>query len=111
MVAKKRFILTCDVFLHTRIMKESFGLAVVEFSLLQHPIIANRHPAHRCHLDTLKDELYTYGSRSELEELLLLLDKSNVMRRNFAARYDAFSPRKVKEAFNRVFFDGTLIPR
>jgi hypothetical protein len=85
MVAKKRFVLTCDVFLHTRTIGETFGLAVAEFSILQRPIITNRYAGHRFHLDTLKGDAYTYGSASELRELLLSLNRTNVMKRDFAS--------------------------
>jgi hypothetical protein len=92
-------------------MGETFGLAVAEFSILQRPVITNRHSDHRFHLNTLKDDVYTYGSTSELKELLLMLNKTNVMKRDFASRYDRYRPRKVMDAFNNVFFDGTLVAR
>ena len=86
LINKKRFILTCDAFLHTRTLGETFGLAVAEFSILQRPIITKRHPLHRFHLDILQGDCYTYGSMPELKTLLLSLNEANLRRRDFAAR-------------------------
>lgn len=109
LIDKKRFILTCDAFLHTRTLGETFGLAVAEFSILQRPIITNRFPLHTFHLDVLQDDCYTYGSLSELRHLLQSLNKTNLLTRNFAAHYKDFHPRTVMDAFNEIFFNGSLV--
>lgn len=109
LLSKKRFILTCDAFLHTRTLGETFGLAVAEFSILERPIITNCCSPHRFHLDILQDDCYTYSSMIELTELLLSLTKANIMKRNFSAHYENFSPSRVMDTFNRVFFGGRLM--
>lgn len=111
LIKKKRFILTCDAFLHTRTLGETFGLAVAEFSILQRPVITYRHPLHRFHLEILQDDCYTYGSTSELRGTLASLNKTNLMARDFATHYKRFSPRKVMDTFNEIFFDGHLVSR
>lgn len=126
---------TMNVFLHTRVTGETFGLAVAEVrvlqkiaiailssyflrnclsmqvSLLQRPTLTSGLSKDQAHIQILQPDIYLYRSYDELKDLMLILSRDNVMQADFAAHYEQFSPAKVMAAFNDKFLDGKLVPR
>lgn len=121
LIHKCRFLHTADVFLHTRLLGETFGLAVAEFSLHGKPTITNFNAPHRFHLAVLQSHTFIYKTYDELLRLMMLMDE-NVVKEFFPALgndngqpitklhslYSDFSPCKVMKQFNEEFFDGKL---
>ena len=121
MIAKCRFIQTADVFLHTRVLGETFGLAVAEFSLRGKPTITNFNTPHRFHLETLGANCFIYRTYDELLRTMMLMDRTLVAEffppqsihngqavNQISTVYSEFSPCKVMQRFNDEFFDRTL---
>jgi hypothetical protein len=67
---KRKFINTCDAFLHARNDGESFGLAVGEFAVCLKPIITCTECQFKTHIDILKDNAILYSSKEELNTIL-----------------------------------------
>jgi tetratricopeptide (TPR) repeat protein len=125
MLHKCRFIQTADAFLHTRLLGETFGLAVAEFSLSGKPTITNVNTPHRFHLHVLGNNTFIYETYEELYQLLMLINRKTVLdffpskenddngkkQNQLSSLYSEFSPCKVMKQFNDEFFDGKLIPR
>lgn len=125
MLHKCRFIQTADAFVHTRLLGETFGLAVAEFSLIGKPTITNRNTPHRFHLETLGNSKFIYSAYGELEQTLMHLDREKVLQffppkqknsqgeneNQLSRLYSQFSPCKVMKKFNEEFFDGKLVAR
>ncbi len=73
---KNRFINTCDAMVHGRIMGESFGLAIGEFSVNNKPIITYSGPMRdNNHLTILKDNGIYFSTLKECKTVLLSFDK------------------------------------
>jgi hypothetical protein len=130
MLHKCRFIQTADAFLHTRLLGETFGLAVAEFSLSGKPTVTNINAPHRFHLQILGNNTFIYKTYEELQQLLMLIDRATVEKyfplqvvdtnnngvngqsqNQLSSLYSDFSPCKVMKQFNDEFFDGKLVPR
>jgi hypothetical protein len=67
---KRKFINTCDAFLHGREGGETFGLAIGEFAICQKPIITVKGFYDNAHLDILKDDAILYSNSDDLETIL-----------------------------------------
>lgn len=121
LIQKCRFIQTCDAFLHTRRLGESFGLAVAEFAIKNKPIITNANGVHRFHLSILGDHAHTYSSYEELEQIMENMINGGETKQGSADKdckqpglpdvYSPYSPCKVMQQFNQEFFEGKLVPR
>lgn len=123
MISKCRFLQTADAFLHTRLLGETFGLAVAEFSLQGKPTITNYNAQHRFHLETLGSHSFIYRTYEELLQIMMLMDRNVVMKffpqsihngqtvNKLSTLYSEFSPCRVMKRFNDEFFDGKLPPR
>jgi len=117
LITKCRFIHTADVFMHTRLLGETFGLAVAEFSLHGKPTITNFNTPHRFHLEMLGPHSFIYRTYDELLQIMMSMD-GDVVKKFFPSHgqainklpslYSDFSPCKVMKQFNAEFFDGKL---
>lgn len=97
---KRKFINTCDAFLHARMEGESFGMAVAEFSICNKPVITYKNSPERNHIHVLGDKGLYYEDPSSLKNLLLNFEKQP--EKNWNA-YSEFTPEKVINKFNEVF--------
>jgi glycosyltransferase involved in cell wall biosynthesis len=101
MIQKRKFINTCDAFLHGREDGETFGLAVGEFALCGKPIITLKSKVDNAHLDILGDKAIIYTSKETLEDILITFDPAaHDMREN---GYMKYRPEEVMERFNWIF--------
>ena len=83
----------------------------MQVSLLQRPTLTSGTSKDQAHVAILQPDIYLYQSYDELKELMLTLSRDNVMRADFAAHYEQFSPAKVIAEFNKEFLDGKLVLR
>jgi hypothetical protein len=70
MEVKRRFINTCDAFLHGRSDGETFGLSVAEFALCLKPIVSNAQCTDDAHFQILGNQIIKYHSKDELVNIL-----------------------------------------
>jgi hypothetical protein len=103
MVLKTKFINTCDAMIHARMMGESFGLAVAEFSIRNKPVITCRYSRDTAHIDMLGDKGIYYQDEVSLMKILRQpIDKT----KDWNA-YRDYTPINVMAKFKKVFIDGT----
>lgn len=99
---------TADVFLHTRTLGETFGLAVAEFSLMQKAVITRAVSHHKYHLELLKSDVYTYQNQADLRQLMISVSKTNIKKADFASHYHNFSPAVIMQLFTKNFLDSQV---
>lgn len=99
---KVKFINTCDAMIHARYIGESFGLSCAEFSLRNRPVITYYNSLERNHIDTLKDKGIYYQDKSEIDFILLNLDKKEINNLEWNC-YQDYSPEKVIQKFEQVY--------
>lgn len=97
---KRKFINTCDVFLHAREGGETFGLSIAEFAVCLKPIITTRGTIDNAHLDILGDDVLLYFNKDGLRYLLENYDfKTKNMSNNGYLKY---RPEPVMEIFSKL---------
>lgn len=102
------FIHTCDAMLHARLMGETFGSAVGEFSAAGRAVITwdgkNNEYYDKAHLDHLGDQALLYGDQKHLLEILVNLNRHETL-----CGHDCFSERfgvhAVIGAYERIFLN------
>lgn len=103
-VAKVKFINTCDAYIHARTQGESFGIAIGEFSIKNKPIITWGNSDEKSHLEILKDKALIYQNEKDLYELLSNFDRNKLL--DWDTYSKEFSPEKVMAKFKQVFVDN-----
>lgn len=98
---KCKFILTCDSMLHARVMGETFGLAIGEFSVCNKPIITT-NSGDLMHLRILGDKALIYNDINSLKEIIINIKFISSQREDWNA-YREYSPEKVMKIFNDIF--------
>lgn len=99
-LTKRRFINTCDAMIHARYEGESFGIAVLEFSKCNRPVIM--YPGiDKQHIMNLK-KAFVYKNQTELEEYLINFEKHYNPDENYDET-EQFSPEVVMQRFKEVF--------
>jgi hypothetical protein len=105
------FIHACDCMLHARADGETFGLAVGEFSAANKPIItwsglwqgSPFHAYEKSHLEILGDSAIIYNDQPTLSDILLKLDRSYILSRDWDKYSERFSPRNVIDIYSKTF--------
>jgi glycosyltransferase involved in cell wall biosynthesis len=100
MEVKRRFINTCDAFLHGRSDGETFGLAVAEFALCLKPIVSNAQCTDDAHFQILGNQIIKYHSKDELVNILKTFVPASFDMSNNG--YLQYTPEKVMKIFNEV---------
>lgn len=106
--SKAVFVGSCDAMLHARLIGESFGLAIAEFTSLGKPIITYRHAGppheheHLNHIDVLGDTGIYYENAGELESILTNFEAHRKTPANYS---EIFTPQAVMAKFKEVFID------
>ena len=103
MEVKRRFINTCDAFLHGRSDGETFGLAVAEFALCLKPIVSNAQCTDDAHFQILGNQIIKYHSKDELVNILksfvpALFDMTN-------NGYLQYTPESVMSLFKTIVLE------
>jgi glycosyltransferase involved in cell wall biosynthesis len=102
LVVKRKFINTCDAFLHARNEGESFGMAVAEFSICNKPVITYKNSPERNHIFVLGDKGIYYENPQQLLDILVNFKRDESKDWN---AYGDFAPEKVIQKFKTVFLD------
>jgi len=98
MEIKRKFINTCDVFLHARRDGETFGLAIAEFAICLKPILAWNICTDDAHFQILGDKIIKYQNK---EHLINLLNQFNPKEFDMSNNgYLEYTPEKVMKVFN-----------
>jgi hypothetical protein len=97
---KRAFINTCDAMVYGRIWGETFGLACAEFSVCDKPVIGNRSPKDKFHIQTLGDSFIGHDSYEECYTILTEYPrfKKDVSKNN----YKKYTPEIVMNTFNSM---------
>jgi hypothetical protein len=100
---KTKFINTCDVMIHARIMGETFGLSIAEFSSLNKPIIT-------CdcgdieHIKILGDKAIVYRTFDELLHIFKNI-RTIISGENDWNCYKYYTPENIMKLFQEYIFN------
>lgn len=97
---KRKFINTCDAMIHARLMGETFGLAIAEFSLCNKPIITCKCGDLE-HILILKNRAMIYENKVDLINILTNFKKINDEEDDYNM-YDNYNPDNVMNEFKRL---------
>jgi glycosyltransferase involved in cell wall biosynthesis len=104
---KFNVIHACDAMLHARLIGETFGIAVGEFSAANKPVITwsgKGHPAHDvAHLDILGRKSLPYDNKTDLLNILLRLERKFILGRRWDVYSETFSEANVIRQYGDVF--------
>ena len=105
-IKKRKFINTCDAFLHARSDGETFGLSIGEFAVCKKPIFSSTLCVDDCgsindaHFRILGDKIIKYESSEDLEQLLLSFYVGKYDMENNG--YMQYTPEHVMTIFNNL---------
>jgi hypothetical protein len=97
---KRKFINTCDAYLHARSDGETFGLAVAEFAVCKKPILAFEQCTDDAHFRILGDKIIKYTCQRDLVKKLVSFRKGMYDMENNG--YMQFTPENVMPAFRTL---------
>ncbi|HKB92244.1 MAG TPA: hypothetical protein VKC60_17135 [Opitutaceae bacterium] len=104
---KFNVIHACDVMIHARMMGETFGLAVGEFSAANKPVMTWRGLGcagyDTAHVDILGANALLYNNRGDLQKILLNLNRKFLKGRNWNVYTQTFSEANVTRQYSDVF--------
>ena len=101
---KVEFINTCDAMLWARVVGETFGLAIGEFSSKNKPVFVTDNVKDKAHVEILKDKGIWY-TEATLKDLLIGFNKETYKNKDLNA-YNDYTPEKVMEQFKNVFIES-----
>jgi glycosyltransferase involved in cell wall biosynthesis len=105
---KTKFINTCDAMIHARLMGETFGSAVAEFSIKNKPVITT-NSGDRAHLDILKDKCFIYNNEQTLYDIFNnIFNNINEIKTKDWNAYKEYSPENIMNKFNELFIKPCL---
>ena len=107
LVFKTRFINTCDAMIHARLMGETFGLSVAEFSLRNKPIITAL-TGDLEHVKILKEKALIYSDVDSLIYFFKNIKSIKESREDWNA-YKNYNPLTVMTKFKEIVFDNYKI--
>ena len=100
---KVKFINTCDAMIHARLMGETFGLSIAEFSIKNKPIITCNCGDIE-HIKILGDKAIIYNSTEELINIFKNIKSIKDSRTDWNA-YKLYSPEYIMNLFKNYIFD------
>ena len=103
-VVKMSFINTCDAIIHAQILGESQGISILEFSVMNRPVITWNGGTLKQHLENLGDKAVLYNTMEELYNILVNFKKENYKNKdwNVTSKYNDVN---VMKKFNQVFLE------
>lgn len=100
---KVKFINTCDAMIHSRLMGETFGLSIAEFSIKNKPVITC--PCGDLeHIAILGEKAVQYNSKEQLLDIFKDI-KTIIHSRTDWNAYRLYSPDYVMSLFKELMFD------
>lgn len=106
LVAKARFVRTCDAMLHARAEGETFGLAVAEFSVCNKPVLTWLGSRDMYHAEVLGTKGLYYRGPADLRRMLGLF---RPVTGDFDAYSRRFAPQVVMQQFASVFLGAAPV--
>ena len=100
---KTKFIHTCDAMIHARLMGETFGLSVAEFSFKNKPIITSMCGDLE-HIHILKENAIIYHSIADLLYIFKHIQPIIQSKDNWNS-YTNYTPEYVMQLFKTYIFD------
>jgi hypothetical protein len=100
---KEQFIRTCNAMLHARIIGESFGLSVAEFSAHGLPVITFPGTSQE-HIHILGDKGFIFANETTLKHIVTQFVEHGIPKRDYNA-YRNFTPDIVMQQFKHHFLD------
>jgi len=107
-IQKTRFIDTCDVMLHARLLGESFGLACGEFSVRNKPVLTYAYCKHTHHHDVLGNKGFYYRDTETLATMIQTWDRQQMQSRSWDRYSERYNPSRVMEQFDRHLIQPAL---
>ena len=103
-----KFVNTGDFFMHARYDGEIFPLTVAEASTQNKPVVTwnpDEPPAHydTGHIDLLGPAGIYYKGPKDLHNILINLDRSDIIKKEWDIYKDTYSPENVMNQFREVF--------
>ena len=100
---KTKFINTCDAMIHARLMGETFGLSIAEFSIKNKPIITSMCGDLE-HINILKGNAIIYHSIEDLLHIFKNIQTIIKSKQNWNS-YTKYTPEYVMHLFKTYIFD------
>jgi hypothetical protein len=101
-IYKAKFINTCSAMIHARIMGETFGLSVAEFSIMNKPVITG-YCGDLEHLMILKKNAIIYNTEERLMEIFRGIREILKISKYWNS-YARFAPGNIIRMFDRMIF-------
>jgi hypothetical protein len=101
---KRKFINTCDAFVHARSEGETFGLSIGEFAICMKPILTCSEGKDTAHLEILKEKAICYSSKEELVDILSSFSRDKYEMTGNG--YLAYTPVHVMEIFDKIIIEN-----
>ena len=112
---KFNVIHACDAMLHGRIMGETFGVSVGEFSAANKPVLTwsgKGFSAYQtAHLDILGSKALVYNTVTDLLSLLIKCEKKTFEGTAWDVYSEAYSEKSVMEQYAQVFLGNAAVGR
>jgi hypothetical protein len=103
---KKQFIRTCDAMVVPETMGHTSGIAIMEMSIYNKPIICyNGQVWNTAHIDVLGDKGVYFDNPDRLYEIITTFKKSDYEDKDWNA-YRSYNPLDVMTQFRKVFIDS-----
>lgn len=106
-VKQRSFMNMCDAMLHSSFMGETFGISILEFSVMNKPIITWNGGTFKQHIDNLGKKGILYNNMKELYDILVKFKKENYDKGKdyWNVALPKYSDINVMKDFDRVFLD------
>lgn len=106
---KSKFVNTCDAMIHSRIDGEVMSMSIAEFSVKNKPIITwnpkNIPTSYDTgHIYLLGEEAIYYKDETDLNYILINLDKKEINKLKWNTYCQDYTPKKVMSEFKNVYF-------
>jgi glycosyltransferase involved in cell wall biosynthesis len=107
-VIKRSFINMCDAMIHACYLGESFGISVLEFSVMNKPVITWSQGTLQQHIKNLRDKAILYNNMEELYNILTTFKKENYINKDWNVALPQFSDINVMKKFDQVFLQPLI---
>ena len=105
---KVEFINTCDAMIHARLLGESFGLSCGEFSIKNRPVITYGKSSQTNHIKILGSKGLLYNNASDLQNIILNLDRQEIHQQSWDCYSEQFNPKAVMTLFDQHLIQPAL---
>ena len=94
--------------IHARLLGESFGLSCGEFSIKNRPVITYGKSSQTNHLKILGSKGLLYNNVSDLQNIILNLDRKEIHQQSWDRYSEQFNPKAVMTLFDKYLIQPAL---